>query len=302
MNNQCLRTSLLILIIVLMTGTTVLLAQTDRPPQLDQTVYLPLILQLDPSPTATATVTPEPTATEIPTDPDLPRPTATPTPTPTATATATPTATPTLTPTLTPTTTPTPQPEGVFFTTSRLLEGNEFSRRLIGEVLNNTPLNVYNVRVTARFYDDQNNLVAVTDPEPTLLWRFLPRQRNPFDIRLYSPPANIASYALSLTYDDEPGFINYEPVNVLTNNVRDVFFGTEVFGELRNDQSVPLTNIRVAAIVYDREGKVLDVGTTSISRTLNPGQTTVYTISLYDVDNPAVFHTRLIQAEGWAVP
>ncbi len=301
MNNQCLRNSLLFLIIVLMTGTTVLLAQTDQlphPGQSNQPVYLPLILQLEPSPTATATFTPEPPATVIPTDPDLPLPTATPTLTPTATATAT----PTLTPTLTPTITPTPQPEGVFVTTSRLLEGSEFSRRLIGEVLNNTSLNVYNVRVTARFYDDQNNQVAVTDSTATLLRRFLPRQRNPFEITLYSPPANIASYALSLTYDDEPGFINYEPVNVLSNNVRNVLFGTEVFGDLRNDQSVPLTNIRVTAIVYDREGKVLDVGLTFIVETLDPGQTATYTIWLYDTDNPAVFHTRLIQAEGWAVP
>jgi hypothetical protein len=65
---------------------------------------------------------------------------------------------------------------------------------------------------------------------------------------------------------------------------------------------VPLKDIRVAAIVYDRAGEVLDVGFDIKLETLNPGETTTYVIRLYDVDNPAVFHSRLVQAEGAVVP
>ncbi len=210
-----------------------------------------------------------------------------------------PTATPTAT--ATPTMTATPQPEEVFVTTSQLLEG-ETSRRLVGEVLNNTSLDVYAVQVTARFYDDQDSLVAVAGPTYARLYRFLPRRRVPFAITLYDPPATIARYELDLNYENDPGIFTYEPVNVLSNQTRDISLGTEIFGELRNDQSMPLKDIRVAAIVYDRAGEVLDVGFDIKLETLNPGETTTYVIRLYDVDNPAVFHSRLVQAEGEVVP
>lgn len=266
-----------LMLMLLVAGSAGLTAQSRRP------VYLPLIVQAGTPPTATPTVTP----------------TRTPTGTATVTATPTPTATPTAT--ATPTMTATPQPEEVFVTTSQLLEG-ETSRRLVGEVLNNTSLDVYDVQVTARFYDDQDSLVAVAGPTFARLYRFLPRQRVPFAITLYDPPATIARYELDLNYENDPGIFTYEPVNVLSNQTRDISLGTEIFGELRNDQSVPLKDIRVAAIVYDRAGEVLDVGFDIKLETLNPGETTTYVIWLYDVDNPAVFHSRLVQAEGAVVP
>jgi hypothetical protein len=153
----------ILMLMLLVAGSAGLTAQSRRP------VYLPLIVQAGTPPTATPTVTP------------------TRTPTGTATVTATPTPTATSTATATPTMTATPQPEEVFVTTSQLLEG-ETSRRLVGEVLNNTSLNVYAVQVTARFYDDQDSLVAVAGPTYARLYRFLPRRRVPFAITLYSSP------------------------------------------------------------------------------------------------------------------
>ena len=220
------------------------------------------------TPTATApTDTPPPPAvtdTPAPTDTPLPEPTSTPTDTPP------PTSTPTPTPTEGPPPTPTPLPNAVFVRDHRsIVQGSDLL--VVGEVTNGSAYPVFNVTVSAAFYDASGGLIGAAEA-PALLPQTSPTQNNPFKVRLSNAPASVSTYELALRWDELTA-MGYDRVTVVSQEV-DASNGIAVRGELRNDGSAPVSDIVVAASFYDAAGNIVDTyqGAAEVTN-LGPGAT-----------------------------
>ncbi|GIV79121.1 FxLYD domain-containing protein [Litorilinea aerophila] len=240
--------------------------------------------------TVTATVTPTATPTGMQPPDQTPTPTATPSPTPTGGATP---VTPTPTPTPTGSPTPTPAPSTVFLRSHRsYIQGS--SLYVVGEVMNGSPVPVYNVKVIATFYDSGGRLIGAQETM-TLLPETAPTQANPFKLQLNTTPAAVSRYDLALIWDDI-SLLEYDRVTVIREEVSDEPV-LEVRGELRNDQPVEVRDLRVVVTFYDADLNVLDVfpGTVG-STTLAPGATTSYTITT-DKQN-FKYESFLVQTQG----
>ncbi len=243
------------------------------------------------TPTATAIVTP----TSVPTN--VPGETPTTEPPPTVPPTDTPLPpTPTATPTEGPPPTATPLPSTVFIRNDRSYrEGNSFV--VVGEVVNGGPGAVYNVKVIATFYDAASKLVGAQE---TIA--FLPQtvqtQANPFRVQLPNASGAIASYELTLTWDDLT-IATYDRVTITREEVHNEN-GLTLTGDLRNDNRGDIRNIIVVATFYDEQGLVLAVipGSAGVN-TLAPGGTTSFTVSSAQ---PFTYSSYLVQTEGLLLP
>ena len=223
-----------------------------------------------------------PTTEPSPTEP----PTATPSPVP-------PTATPTATPTEGPPPTATPLPATLFIRNDRSYrEGNSYV--VVGEVVNGSPGEVYNVKVIATFYDAASNLVGAQEAM-AFLPQTVPTQANPFKVQLPNASGSIASYELTLTWDDLT-LATYERVTVTKEEVHDEN-GLTLTGELRNDARSDIRGIVVVATFYDDQGLVLAVipGSAGVS-TLSPGGVTTFTVSSAQ---PIPYSSYLVQTVGY---
>lgn len=75
-------------------------------------------------------------------------------------------------------------------------------------------------------------------------------------------------------------------------------FGTEVFGEVKNNQSTRLQFITVAVTYYDKTGNVRDVAYSySKPDVLDPNGTATYMINSFS--RPVSGLPNLVQTEGW---
>lgn len=195
-------------------------------------------------------------------------------------------------------TTPTPTPPTSVRVRSERSYGENTTRYVIGEVINESFIPVYAVKITAQFYDAANQLVATEDTY-TSLSVTRPGERNPFKLVLSNAPSSVSRYELVLSWNTT-GFLDYQPITVLSQQTRDNF-GVEVFGEIRNDQDREMRSIRVVATFYDSAGNVLETsaGFPSIT-TLAPGATSPYKISTFKSD--LTFASYIVQAEGYLVP
>lgn len=248
-------------------------------------IYLPLVSKF--VPTVTPTNTPLPTATNT----ALATATKTPVP-PTATKTPVP---PTATKTPVPPTS-TPFVGGVSIKSHRGISVSD-SLYVVGEVQNTTDNSVYFAQIQAKFYDNAHQLVAVEDGY-TYLTRTGPGQLNPFKVILSNAPTTIATYELSLTSRNSTS-LDYRSITVLSQQTRNNF-GTEVFGEVRNDAEDVVRSPQVVVTFYDANGSVLDTDYSYASGgDLAKGQTDIYSISTFS-DDP--FSSYTVQAESYLVP
>jgi len=263
-------------------------------------------------PTGTAvTRTPPPTAqpgtrTPAPTGSTTPAPTATTTATRSATATPTRTAgTPTATPTraitttppsaptsATPRPTPTAIPASVFLGSHRGYEANGLYT-VVGEVVNNVGYPVFNVKVIASFYDAGGAIVGAQETV-AMLTRVGIELSSPFKLAIPSS-GNISRYDLTLVWDDI-SIIDSQELPILSQETR-TDGQLEIFGELRNDGSVGVSNIVVVATFYDTSGTVVDVYQGTVSKPdLASDETTSYSIAVPD---PTLQYDRFtVQAQG----
>ena len=169
---------------------------------------------------------------------------------------------------------------------------------IAGEILNTTSLPIYFTKIAARFYDSSGTLVATEDTY-TYLTATFPSQRNPFKIILSNPPANMATFNLSLTYSNN-GLLDYQPISILSQQTRDNS-GIEVFGEVKNTQTREMRSIEVAVTFYDSMNNVLDVdfGFPSAT-TLAPDATSPYSIKTFE--QALQFNTLVVQGQGYVAP
>lgn len=256
-------------------------AQSD----LNTTLYLPYVTKPEEQPTPTPTSIATPTVTTGATQTSS----ATTTSVQTQVATATPTNSPTQGPTAT-----TPVERSVRVVSSRSYVSSS-TRYVVGEVINNLESPVYSVKLDARFYDANNQLVATEDGF-VYLDETRPGQRNPFKLLLSNAPASIVRYDLQITYNTS-GFLDYEPITVLSQQVRDNS-GVEVFGEVRNDQVREQRSVEVAVTFYDAAGNVVDTDFGFPSNTsLAPGTTSPYQVRMFD---SFTYDRFVVQAEGYS--
>jgi hypothetical protein len=167
---------------------------------------------------------------------------------------------------------------------------------VVGEVWNGTAAAVYYVNIEARFYDANDQLVAVEDTY-TSLTMTSPGQANPFKLLLFNAPTTIARYELALTYQSD-GILDYRAITVLSQQTRDNN-GVEVFGEIRNDAESTVRPPQVVVTFYDEIGHVLNTDTTFTSSDLATGQTAVYSIKTFE-DIP--YTSLSVQAQSYLVP
>lgn len=239
-------------------------------------VYLPLAAApgspFTPTFVATAPPTETPTATIIP-------PTKTPTPTATPPATVVPTP---LTPHVT-------IKSNRFFTKSSLVY-------VAGEVANTGLAPAYLVKIQAKFFDANSQLLAVTDGY-TALEMTSPGAVNPFKLILTNPPAEIAQYQLNLSYQVD-GLFAYRPITVVSQQVRDNF-GVEVFGELRNDAERTVRSPKIAVTFYDMNHNVVDVYSGVNSGDLAKAESVVYSLQTF---SQIEYNTYEVQAQSYLAP
>lgn len=184
----------------------------------------------------------------------------------------------TTTTSLTPTLAPTVLPPGAVLL--GLLSDNNFTDKfntltIAGELRNDSGLNVGQTNISVTFYDNSGSAIGTTRGE-TMLNLLSPGQSSPFIITLSRPPG-LASYSLRATaraatvertsqlsvvdlkqYEDEAGFLH-------------------IRGTIENVGSVVAKRTKVAAIIYERQGKVINVNFAYVDPpTLAPGERASY--------------------------
>lgn len=251
------------------------------------------------TPMTTVVPSPEPPVTETPAPTDTPEPepepsdTPEPGPTDTPTATPQPTLTPTVTPTEGPPPTPTPLPNAVFVRDHRSVRSGS-DMHVVGEVANGAGSPVYNVTVSAAFFDGSGNLIGASEA-PAFLPQTLPTQNNPFKIVLANAPASVSTYDLALRWDDLTA-LGYDRVTVVSQEV-ETENGVTIRGELRNDGFAAMSELVVATSFYDANGHVLDTSRGTVAGgPLAPGETREYTVQTGR--NDLEFESFLVQAQG----
>lgn len=140
-----------------------------------------------------------------------------------------------------------------------------------GHVRNNAKVPVYAVQLQADFYDSAGQLFKTATVAPALPVLF-PGESSPFEVFATTntfPPIQNFTYALRTTDYSYTSAVTYQPVTVVSTQVRWYIYEVEqVFGTVRNDAIETLDHVQV--FVSDRAGNYALVAT---FETLRPGAT-----------------------------
>jgi hypothetical protein len=168
-----------------------------------------------------------------------------------------------------------------------------------GEVVNMTASPLYDVVVEARLYDQTNQLIDISSGT-TVLSATLPGQVNPFnfytDLSSHQPPF-AARVEAQVSGWNQSSVKTYRPATILQVRTEPGLpsVSVTVHADIRNDESVPLTNVQVIAWSFPQNNII--TGTT-IDR-LMPGATaTVTTYVVYGYDENAI----KVATQGIATP
>jgi hypothetical protein len=214
------------------------------------------------------------------------------TPTPAASPTSPITVTPTPTgPTATPT--QTPVPVGEVYIRSHRSFAQEDTLIVVGEVVNGLSGAIFRVRVTATFYNVNDQVIATGEAYAALAQTDA-EGRNPFKLTVDNRAGDISRYTLAVAWE-ELSAVSFQAITVASQEVRDSN-GQAVFGYLRNDFNETLGSVVVTVALYDAAGQVVDVyQSTPRATQLAPGSSTEFLIPI-QTDQP--FTTVNVQAQG----
>ena len=208
------------------------------------------------------------------------------------------TSTPALTPM--PTDTPKPQPEGVsilpnhnYFTNS-----NDFAY-VVGEVQNDTSNSIRFVKITANFYDEQNQLID-TDFTFGALDILPPGERTCFDIILLDIPAGLDHYEFEApTYSTSPDQLPNLTILSHSGSINDTFGWYEIIGEVKNDHGSRVEFVSPIGTLYNSSGDVLDCDFTFVNSThLDPGQKSSFEMFFISRDEYDGVSSYRLQVDG----
>ncbi len=149
---------------------------------------------------------------------------------------------------------------------------------IVGEVRNDSSLNVGQASITITFYDASGNIVATANGE-TILEVLSPREISPFIITL-AKPAGLASYSLrAIARPVEPELKSQLAVTELKRYEDEAGF-LHIKGVVKNAGNLISKRTKVAAVIYGRDGRVINVGFTYVHPpTLAAGQQATYDVS-----------------------
>ncbi len=246
---------ILAIFLILVIGAAAAYAQSNR-------IYLPLVVKPEeaaPTPFPTVivpTLTPNPTNTPLPADTPIPTNTPLPSDTPI------------------PTDTPKPKPKGVHI----LPNYTDFTSSIdtfhvVGEVQNDTGDSIRFVKISANFYDAQNNLID-TDFSFGRIDILPPGDKTCFNLFLDDVPVGLDHYEFEApTYSTSPDQLPALTVLSHSGSVTDIFDWYEIIGEVRNDHGSRVDFVSPIGTLYNASGDVLDCDFTFVNSThLDPGQ------------------------------
>jgi hypothetical protein len=186
----------------------------------------------------------------------------------------------------------TPAPNAIFVGSEQsFTEGS--SLFVVGEVVNATGQEVYNVKVIGTFFD--GNRIVGAQEGITFLPMTVPSQRNPFKLEIANAPSSVDRYELSLVWDDI-SIATFDRLSMLREELVEEENGARITGEIGNNSGLPMRDIRIALTLYDTEGAVVNTYRgTPAETTLEPGASTTYEIAI-----PAgvEFDSYLVQTQG----
>jgi hypothetical protein len=155
---------------------------------------------------------------------------------------------------------------------------DDFDRlTIVGEVRNDSNLTVGETEITVNFYDG-NGSVITTTTSGAMLTTMSPGEKSPFTISI-ERPAGLDSHslrAIARPVDPEP-----KPQLTVTEVRRfedDAGF-FHVKGNVKNNGSTPVRRVNVAAVIYDRNNRVINVNFAYANPSaINPGEEAAYNI------------------------
>ena len=155
---------------------------------------------------------------------------------------------------------------------------------IVGEVLNNFSYPIELVRITATVYD-KNEVIVATGDKYVNDYLIKPGSRSGFDIFLDETLPSTSKYTLTTSFekseDDKPEALQLSvgKNSKSSNNFR-------VLGEVMNQGENAANSVKVSAIFYDNEHKVIDTDYVFTNPDIiNPNKKAPFEFSFY-TDNP----------------
>ncbi len=164
-----------------------------------------------------------------------------------------------------------------------LLSDNNFTDKfntltIAGEVRNDSSLDVGQTNITITFYDVTGNTIGTANGE-TMLDVLSPGEISPFLITL-TRPTGFASYSLRAVAQPVEPELNRQLSVVELKRYEDDAGFLHIKGVVKNVGSITSKRTKVAAIIYGRDGRVINVGFTYVHPpTLAPGEQARYDVS-----------------------
>jgi hypothetical protein len=144
---------------------------------------------------------------------------------------------------------------------------------IIGQVQNNFTFPIQFVQITGTVYNSNHQLVATSDTY-TDMDVLNPGAKSGFDILFTNVPTGASSYAVSASYQQastsKPPSLS---ISIGHQNI-DLINTYHLLGEVTNQGNNTATFVKVSAVLFDSDHKIVDVVNTFTSpNNLQPGQT-----------------------------
>ena len=152
--------------------------------------------------------------------------------------------------------------------------------RFLGEVLATTDRPVYEVIVEVRVYDLGGGLLGTCSSSPVLA-ATLPGQSNPFECGINVPYVSSTYEAFPTHWSLESEQV-YRPATAVITGMEDMYYGTWVYAEARNDESQPLADVNAVVWSLD-QNDYSPMDPQPVDACLAPGETVAFTRFLYGV-------------------
>lgn len=163
-----------------------------------------------------------------------------------------------------------------------LLSDNKFTDEfniltIAGEVRNDSSLDVGQSQITVNFYNSSGAVIQTTAGK-TMLEIIPPGETSPFLITL-PRPAGMTSYSLRAVAQPVTPKLSPQLSVIETRRFEDEAGFFHIKGVVKNAGDLTAERAKVAAIIYGRDGRVINVGFTSlVPATLSPGEVATYDI------------------------
>ncbi len=184
---------------------------------------------------------------------------------------------------------------------AKILETNSYVDSIeylhvIGIVQNDGTENLKYVKVSATFYDKNNNVVG-SNFTYTYINILVPQQKSPFNVFI-SEPQDYDHYKLSLSYDktyNEP-FSGLQ-IQGVTHHI-DKYGYYYIDGEVKNTNTAKAKYVEIVATLYDSNGKIIYADFTFTNSDIPPDQTSSFEFMINTSDLPGSISSFDLQVQA----